>query len=67
MASEHSMRKLSLQQCGTNMAAEAVPFSVNLRDRVDLSPAPMVHVPDLKQKVFQLLDQNERLYKIKCS
>ena len=56
------MRKLSIQQCGTNLAAEAVPFSMHLKDGVDLSPAPMVHVPNLGEKVFQLLDQNERLH-----
>ena len=30
------------------------------QDRGDLSPAPMVHVTNLEEKVFQLLDQNER-------
>ena len=62
LASEHSMRKLSIQQSGTNLAAEAVAFSLSLKDGVDLSPAPMVYIPDLGEKVFTLLDQNERLH-----
>ena len=62
MASEHSMRKLSIQQSGTNLAAEAMPFSVHVKDNIDLSPRPMVYIPDLGEKVFQLLDQNERLH-----
>lgn len=54
------MRQLSIQQTGHNLAAEAVPFSYPLKCGVDLHPAPLVYVPDLVEKVLQVLDQNER-------
>ena len=59
LASEHSMRRLSAEQTGSNLAAEAVPFSFPLKNGVDLRPAPMVYVSDLVQKVIQILEQNQ--------
>ena len=60
LASEHSMRLLSKQMVGDNLEAEEVPLSQPLRLGVDMILAPMVYVPDLVAKIFQLLDQNDR-------
>ena len=46
---------------GTNLSSEALPLSFPLkRGGEEMRPAALCYVPDLGQKMFQLLDQNER-------
>lgn len=63
MASERSVRMLSEEMVGENLAAEEVLLSQPLRLGVDLKLSPMVYIPDLVQKIFQLLEQNARYIK----
>ena len=58
LASEHQMRVLSKGIVGDNLVGEEVPLAQPLRLGVDLMLAPFV--PDLVEKNFQLLDQNDR-------
>ncbi len=59
--SEKKQQLLSHELLGDNLESEAVPFSFALKHGgEDLRPAPLVYVPDVAAKVFQLLDQNER-------
>ena len=60
MASERGVRILSEEMVGENLAAEEVPLSEPLRFGVDLKLSPMVYIPDLVGKIFQLLEQNAR-------
>ena len=60
LASERKMRMVSKSMVGDNLVAEEVPLSQPLRIGVDLVLAPLVYVPDLVAKIFQLLDQNAR-------
>ena len=60
LASESKMRALSNDMVGDNLAGEEVPLSQPLRLGVDLILAPLVYVPNLVAKIFQLLDQNAR-------
>ena len=64
MASERSMRMLSEEMTGDNLAAEEVPLSQPLRYGVDLRLSPLVYVPNLVGKIMTLLEQNAR-YKFK--
>ena len=58
LASERSMRMVSKQIVGCdNLASEEVPLSQPLSVCVDVVLAPLVYVPDLRGKIFQLLDQ----------
>ena len=61
LASEHQMRALSKGIVGDNLVGEEVPLAQPLHLGVDLILAPLVYVPDLVKKIFQLLDQNDRL------
>jgi hypothetical protein len=47
MASERSVRILSEEMVGENLAAEGVPLSQPLRFGVDLKLSPMVYIPDM--------------------
>lgn len=60
LASEKKVRALSNDMVGDNLVAEEVPLSQPLRLGLDLVLAPLVYVPDLVGKVFQMLDQNAR-------
>ena len=60
MASEKQIRGRSLEQTGNNLQGESVPFCFPLKNGVDFRPAPLVYVPDLVEKVIQVLEQNER-------
>ena len=60
LASERSIRAVSREILGENLAAEEVLLSQPLRFGVDMKLAPMVYVPDLAAKIMQLLDQNYR-------
>ena len=61
LASERSVRRLSEEMLGDNLAATEVPLSQPLRFGVDLKVSPLVYVPDLVGKILQLLEQNDRL------
>jgi hypothetical protein len=58
-ASERSVRRLSDEMLGDNLAATEVPLSQPLRFGVDLKVSPLVYVPDLVGKILQLLEQND--------
>ena len=60
LASERSVRRLSGEMLGDNLAATEVPLSQPLRFGIDLKVSPLVYVPDLVGKIFQLLEQNDR-------
>ena len=61
MGSERKMRTASKEMVGTNLASEAAPFSFSLKSGgEEIRLAPLVYVPDLEAKVFELLEQNER-------
>ncbi len=61
MGSERKMRKVATEMVGTNLLSEAAPFSFSLkRGGEEIRAVPLVYVPDLGAKVFQLLEQNEK-------
>ena len=60
IASERSVRKLSEETVGTDLVAVEVPLSQPLRTGVDMRLSPLVYIPDLVAKIFQLLEQNYR-------
>ena len=59
LASERRVRRLSQELLGDNLAAMEVPLSQPQRFGVDLKVSPLVYVPDLAEKIFQLLEQND--------
>ena len=60
VVSEPKLRKRSKEVITTNLKAEAVPFTFSLTSGgEEIRAAPLVFVPDLKAKIFQLLDKNE--------
>ena len=60
-ASEAKERALARVFVGPNLDAEAVPFTFpNLGGGEQFRKAPMAFVPDLVEKVTQLLDQNDQ-------
>ena len=61
IGSERKMRSVAQAVVGTNLASEALPFSFPLkRGGEEMRPAALCYVSDLGEKVFQLLEQNER-------
>ena len=59
MASEAKMRKEASRLVGTNLAAEMVPFAFGHKDGGEvIKVAPFAFVPNLWDKVKQLLDEN---------
>lgn len=61
LGSERRMRSLANELIGSNLASEMVAFTYSLAEgREELCKAPMAYVPDLTEKVRQLLDQNDR-------
>ena len=59
IASERKLRKYSEEVVTTNLHAEGVPFTFSLKSGgEEIRAAPLVVIPDLKQKIFQLLDKN---------
>ena len=61
IASERKQRALSKELVGSNLASEAALFSFPMEScGEELRPAPLVYVPDLSGKIFQLLEQNDR-------
>ena len=61
ISSEKKMRKISKELIGENLAGEATPFYFSTKHGIDILPAPHVYIPDLVAKVFEHLEQNERL------
>jgi len=60
-ASEAKERSLSKELVGTNLDAEAVAFTFTEDGGNEyVQKAPMAFVPDLVNKVIQLLDQNDQ-------
>ena len=66
IASERSMRMLSDEVIGDNLAGEEVPLSQPLRFGVDLRLSPLVYIPDLISKIITLLEENARYKNYKC-
>ena len=60
LASERSVRRLSEEMLGDNLAATEVPLSQPLRLGVDLKVSSLVYVPDFVGEILQLLEQNYR-------
>ena len=60
LASEGRVRRLSQEMLGDNLAATEVPLSQPLWFGVDLKVSPLVYVPDLVERILQLLEQNDR-------
>ena len=58
-ACEEKERGLAKQLVGPNLAAESVALTFSTDNGDELREAPFAYLPDLKSKVFQLLDQND--------
>ena len=54
------MRHVSKRIVGDNIQGELTPFSFTLTSGGELQAAPLVFIPNLIQKVTQLLDENHR-------
>ena len=60
VASEPKLRKRSKEIITTNLQAEVVPFTFSLKSGgEEIRAAPLVYVPELKEKIFQLLEKNK--------
>ena len=63
LSSERKQRKLAKEQVGDNLEAETAPFSFSLASGgEELRVAAHVFIPNLVQKVVQLLEQNEKYF-----
>ena len=61
IGSEHKMRKAANEMVRSNLVTEAAPFSFPCkRNGVEIRAAPLVYVPKLISKVFELLEKNEK-------
>lgn len=60
MDSEAKERKLRKGLIGHNIECEAVPLTFSLEGGEEVRQAPMAFVPNLVEKVVQLLDQNDK-------
>lgn len=61
IASESKLRKRASTVVTTNLKGEAVPLTFSLKSGgEEIRAAPLVYIPDLKEKVFQLLDLNSK-------
>ena len=53
------MRSEAKELIGDNICAEMVPFSFNHKDGgEEIRPAPMAYIPNLWEKIEDLLEQN---------
>ena len=58
---EEKMRQIARGLLGENLQGEVAPFSFRLSSGgEELRGAPLVFMPDLKQKVMQMLYDNHR-------
>ena len=64
MASERSLRMMSEEITGHNLASEEVSLSQPLRFWVDLRLSPLVYLLNLVGKVVTLVEQNARYVQI---
>ena len=63
LAGEKVQRQLSKELLGTDLVEEPAPMSFSLLSGgEELRVAPLVYVPDLEEKVIQLLEQNADRY-----
>ncbi len=62
IASERKTRALAKTRVTTQVVVEAVPFTFSLkRGGEEVRAAPLVYIPHLEDKIWELLDQNKRL------
>ena len=67
-ASERMLRKCSKEVITDNLQAEGVPFTFSLKPGgEEIRAAPLVFIPDLKAKIFQLLDKNRVIIILKVT
>ena len=60
IASERKLRKRSKEVVTDNLKAEGVPFTFSLKSGgEEIRAAPLAYIPDLKEKIFQMLDKNK--------
>ena len=58
IASERRLRKRSKEVVTDNLQAEGVPFTFSLKSGgEEIRAAPLAFIPDLKAKIFQMLDK----------
>ena len=61
LSSERKQRQIAQKQVGDNLEAETAPFSFTLASGgEELRAAAHVFIPNLVQKVVQLLEENEK-------
>ena len=60
MGSMRLMRKATKELLGTNLTSEAAPFTFSLKSGgLEIRAAPYVYIPNLTEKIVQLLEKNE--------
>ena len=63
IASERKLRKRANAIVTTNLKGESVPLTFSLKSGgEEIRAAPLVFIPELKEKVFQLLHSNSKNY-----
>ena len=61
IASERSLRKRSKEVISDNLKPEVAPLTFSLKSGgEEIREAPLVSIPDLKEKLFQLLDKHQK-------
>ena len=61
LSSEGRQREIAQRQIGENIDSETAPFSFSLPSGgEELRAAAHVFIPRLREKVFQLLEENEK-------
>ena len=61
ISSERSMRSRASDLTDSPLSSEMALFSFPLQSGgEEVRPAPIVYIPDLKKKLFELLDKNDR-------
>ena len=64
LSSERKQRKIAKEQVGDNLDIETAPFSFNLTGGgEEIRAAAHAFIPNLVEKVIQLLEQNEKYSK----
>ena len=59
LGSERRQRAVAKGLVGENLRAEAVPMTFRLKDGgEEIRAVPLVYIPNLQKKVFDLLDEN---------
>lgn len=63
LGTEGKERLRARELIGSNLTSESVAFTVSLEGGgEEIRKAPMAYVPDLPEKVIQLLEQNDRYF-----